>query len=323
MLKEARPDLVVAQFWHIPWPNFEIFGICPWKEEVIEGLLGNDLLAFHIQYHCNNFLDTVNAYVEAKVDWEHFKAIKGGKETLVRPFPISIDFAKISNEANSSTIFQLREDFKKRYDLKGKLLAVSVDRIDYTKGIPERLRAIDRFLEKNPQYIEKFLFIELGVESRIHIGEYRRLNEEVERLKLEINQKYKTKNWEPIIIVKAHHSQQEIIALFGLANVCIVSSLHDGMNLVAKEFIATRTDNKGVLILSEFTGAARELIDAILVNPYALDEMADAIKQAVEMSEQEQTQRMKKMREAVEKQNIYRWAAKISAEIFKFEFSEG
>ncbi len=322
ILKEKVRNVITAQFWHIPWPNSEVVRILPFKEELLEDLLYNDLLAFQVQYHVINFLDTVNRYVESRVEYDISRVNRGGRTTLVRAFPISIDFEQVSEISNSERVIRMRHELETKYRLKGKFVAVGVDRIDYTKGILERFRAVDRFLEKNPQYIEKFVFVQLGALSRMQLAAYRELNDSLNELMVSINEKYQSHGWKPIVFVRANHSKESVIAWNGIGNVSLVTSLHDGMNLVAKEFVASRNDLSGALILSEFTGAARELVDAILVNPYYIDGLADALKTAIEMSTEEQRRRMTRMREAISQQNVYRWAAKILSEIFNFEFVE-
>jgi len=322
LIKEKNPNIITAQFWHIPWPNPEAFRICPWQEETLKGLLGNDLLGFHIRYHCNNFLDTVDRAIEAKVDWERYEVTCGGKRTAVRPFPISIDFEEVSQEAQREEVTTEIERLKNTLGLEGEMVGVGFDRMDYTKGIPDRFRAVARFFEKYPEYRGKVVFIQAGVTSRIQLGAYKKLNEEIDSLVEEINRKYGTGRWKPIIHLREHQSQLALMALRRMANFFVVSSLHDGMNLVAKEFVASRFDEDGVLILSPFTGAARELTDALLVNPYATDHFADAIKNAVEMPKPERQRQMRKMRGVVRENNIYKWAADIISELVKFEFGE-
>lgn len=308
LLKRERPDLAVSLFWHIPWPNPEAFRICPWKTEILQGILGADLVAFHIQYHCNNFLDTVDQNLEVRVDWEKFGVWSQGRMTEVRPLPISIqpweERAMPAGEELESRLRRLRADYK----LGQATIAVGVDRIDYTKGIPDRIRAISRFLELNPSWIGRFVFVELGAPSRVHIQRYRDLVTEVEALADEINWKFQTDTWKPIIVLREHHPPESVYLWQRLADLCIVSSLHDGMNLVAKEFVSAREDEQGVLILSEFTGAARELTDALIINPYATEEFARAIQQAVEMPAEEQRARMKRLRQQVADRNVYLWA---------------
>ena len=315
MLKEARPDLRVAHFWHIPWPSPEVFEICPWREEVIEGLLGNDLMGFQIQFHCNNFLSTVQRGLECVVDYEHFAVARKGHRTLVRPYPVSVDYAAITAASQSPEVAAEGQKLRSELGLRGLIVGVGVDRIDYTKGIPERFLAIDRFLEKYPDYQKRFTFLQIGPISRIHIEEYKDLNDQLYHLMVEINHKYEQDHWVPIRILKADYPRQALLAFFQLADLCIVSSVHDGMNLVAKEFVAARPDNSGVLVLSEFTGAARELGDAVMVNPYDIDAFADAIKTALEMSPDEQERRMSRMRESVEENGVYDWAARMVTDL--------
>jgi len=310
LLKEARPEARVALFWHIPWPNPESFSICPWQRELLHGMLGADLIGFHIQFHCNNFLDTIDRALESRIDWEHFAVERGGQTTLVKPFPISIAFPGQSNATPASSAAKPdKESLLKDLGVKGKHLGVGVDRVDYTKGILERFRAIERFLEKYPLYQEKFTFVELGAPSRTHIKEYHDFMAAVEAEVDRINWRFKTKEWQPIVFLKKHHSHEAIRPFYETADLCLVTSLHDGMNLVAKEYVGARDDESGVLILSQFTGASRELRDALIVNPYDIEEMAEAIHVALEMDPVEQKARMRGMRETLKHRNIYYWAA--------------
>ncbi len=323
VLKEAKPNLIVAQFWHIPWPSPVIFETFPWKEELLDGLLGNDLLGFHLRAHCQNFLDTVDRNLEAKVDYERFEITRGGKVTVVRPFPISMDFDEHEAAADSPAVEREMDRWRQQLGLDEELIGIGIDRIDYTKGIPERLRALDRFLEQHPDYRERLVFIQIGVPSRTHIRQYKTLDDEIDSLVEEINWRWSTDSWRPIHYLKQQHGPHQMMALHRLAHFCIVSSLDDGMNLVAKEFVASRGDEDGVLILSRFTGAARELTSAVLVNPFAVDEIAGAIRQALDMPEDERRKRMQKMRAAVAENNIYRWAGKFLSALLQFEFPEG
>ena len=323
LIKQKRPDAKVALFWHIPWPNPESFGICPWRQEILIGMLGADLMAFHIQAFCNNFLDTVDRFLESQIDWEQFSVNRAGHFTLVKPFPISVGFDERteSEEKPGETKESLRESLFKETGIGTGYLGVGVDRIDYTKGIPERLRAIERFLEKYPEFVEQFTFIELGAPSRDHLRKYRELLSEVEDTVGRINWRFQTKKWKPIVYLKAHHSHEEINRYYRMADLCMVTSLHDGMNLVAKEFVAERADNDGVLILSQFAGASRELKDAILVNPYDIEEMADAVKLALTLPAPERAERMKRMRAVVREHNVYRWAGKLISELAHLRLS--
>jgi trehalose 6-phosphate synthase len=316
MLKDARPDLVVLQFWHIPWPNREVFRICPWQEEVLDGLLGNDLLAFHIQYHCNNFLETVERALESRVDTERFAVTRGGKTTYVRPQPISID-PDLPAAAAPEDARREERRLRRRLGVRDQALLLGVDRVDYTKGIPERFRAVDRLLTLHPELRRKFSFVQVGAPSRVHIPAYRRLGEELDSLVEEINWRHGNHTWKPILYLNEHHEPEQLYPLYRAAAGCVVSSLHDGMNLVAKEFVAARSDLRGVLVLSRFTGAAQELTDAVSINPYAVDEFAEALRQALLMPEEEQERRMVRLRRQVADNNIYRWAGMLLSEAGK------
>ena len=308
-IKKQNPELTVGQFWHIPWPQNEIFRTCPWHEEILEGLLGNDLLGFHAQSFCNNFLETVERNLETKTDPERAAIIHGGKSTVVLPFPISVDFERISQEAGTEAVEQEMESLRHEFDLENKYLGIGMDRMDYTKGIPQRLQALDKFLEDNPKYRGKVVFIQAGMPSRTQIDSYQEIGQRIDDLMNSINDKYGTDSWKPIIPMTRQLSPTTLNALRLLASFCIVSSLHDGMNLVAKEFVSARTDGDGVLILSQFTGAATEMGDALLINPFAISDFAKKIKEAIEMPEAERRRRMKNMRETVANNNIYRWGA--------------
>jgi trehalose-6-phosphate synthase len=313
-IKEKRPDATIALFWHIPWPNPEAFAICPYQEEILEGLLGCDLLGFQVQSHCNNFLDTANRLLESRVDAEKYSVVRFGKETLIRPFPISID-SSASNQPFSAEILRTIKELRTEFDLDGKIVALGVDRIDYTKGIIERILAIDRFLEKYPEYKKRFVFIQIGSPSRIHIKRYRELNSEIDELVDNVNWKHADGLWKPIIYHKRHFNPEEIEPYYALADLCIISSLHDGMNLVAKEYIAAKKGSAGSLVLSQFTGAAKELTDAVLINPYSIEEFSDSIKYAIEIPEDEKEARMKHMQEQIMNNNVFRWAADIVTEL--------
>jgi len=313
MLKNARDDLVVVQFWHIPWPNREAFRVCPWQEEILDGLLGNDLLAFHIQYHCNNFLETVDRSMEAKVDMEQFCITRGGRTTFVRPHPISID-PELVLATLPADLKEAERRIRRSLRLRGERLLVGVDRADYTKGIPERLAAVDRLLTLRPELKGTFSLVQVGAPSRVHIPAYRQLNDELDRLVEQINWRHGQGSWRPIVFINEHYAPWQVFTLYRMAAACVVSSLHDGMNLVAKEFVAARDDFQGVLVLSQFTGAARELSDALQINPYAIDEFAEALYAALTMPAEEQEQRMRRMRSQVEDNNIYRWAGMLLSE---------
>jgi trehalose 6-phosphate synthase len=310
MLKEAEPDLTVSQFWHIPWPNYEIFRICPWGPEILDGLLGNDLLGFHLQYHCNNFFDTVDRTLEGRVDMERFCIIRQGKETRVRPFPISIDFHRFETWAKSPLTLSRVQELRRVLNLLGLKVGLGVDRLDYTKGIPERLEALDIFFRKYPQYQQRFTFIQLGPQSRLHIPTYQELNAKVDYWHEMINSTYAQGRWKPVVVLKDHYSQEEVVAFYCLADLMVINALHDGMNLVAKEYVASRVDGDGALLLSPFTGASRELTGAYMINPYNPEEIADAIFQALEDPAEQKAARLAAMRAWVREHNIFHWSAR-------------
>jgi alpha,alpha-trehalose-phosphate synthase [UDP-forming] len=322
MIKEANPNIIVAQFWHIPWPNSEQVRTFPWNEEMLEGLLGNDLLGFHLRYHCQNFLETVDRLLEARVDAEQSDVHRSGKTTRVRPFAISIDYDKHAATAESEPIQAMMQEFHHELGLEGMRLGIGIERIDYTKGIPERLRGLDRLLEKYPEHREKILFVQAGVPSRTHVPAYKRLDDEIDDLVDEINWKWSTEAWKPILYLKKQQGLAEMISLHRLADFCIVSSLHDGLNLVAKEFAASRVDEDGVLILSQFTGSSREMPDALIINPFSVDDVAEAMHKALIMPEEERHKRMRKLRQAVSENNVYRWAGKIIHALLAIDFPE-
>ncbi|HVB97979.1 MAG TPA: trehalose-6-phosphate synthase [Candidatus Dormibacteraeota bacterium] len=319
MLRRKCPQAVIAHFWHIPWPNPEVFRICPWKQDILRGMLGNDLLGFHIHYHGNNFMDTVDRELEARIDRERAAIIYRRHMTKIRAFPISIDFDSITRQSEDRATEERMECIRRRFHIgEDMIVGVGADRIDYTKGLLERVDAVDCFLERFPEYRGRFVFFQAGVPSRTHVKEYRRLNEDLDACVRRVNQKYGTADWCPIIFLRQRLPLSELLAWFRMARFAMVSSLHDGMNLVAKEFVASRVDGQGVLLLSRFTGAARQFhSDAVLINPYAADEVAGAIHRAIEMEPEEARRRMKKMREQVRENNVYKWAADIIRKLSK------
>jgi trehalose 6-phosphate synthase len=310
LIKRERPDARTAIFWHIPWPNFEAFSICPWQDELLLGMLGADLIGFHTQYYCNNFLDTVERAIEARIDWERFSVTRGQHVTSVKPFPISVAPGFVDNPPTTS-----RQALLASLDISAEFLGVGVERLDYTKGLPERFRALGRFFERFPEYRERVVFVQLAAPSRSTIPRYQALEAEVDAAVQEVNGTYQTKRWKPILYLKRHHEHRDIWPFYRHADFCMVTSLHDGMNLVAKEFISVREDEEGALILSQFAGASSELRDAILVNPYDVDGMAEAIRTAVAMPSDERRARMGRMREGVREHNIYRWAGLLLSEL--------
>ena len=313
LIKAARPDARVAIFWHIPWPNPEAFGICPWQAELLGGLLGADLIGFHIPLHCNNFLSTVDRVLEARTDREHMTARREGHTSTVRPYPVSVAFDGTRPERKPPKAS--REELLKEFDLRAEILVLGVDRLDYTKGIVERLEAIDLLLEKNPAYLERLTMVQIAAPSRTRIPSYVNLQRQVDETVQRINRRYQTSHWKPVLLIERQCSHEEVDLWYRAADVCLVTSLHDGMNLVAKEYVAARDDEDGVLVLSKFTGAATELHDALIVNPYDIEAVAEAVDQGLTMDRAERRMRMQRMRHHVMDHNIYRWAASILGDL--------
>ena len=308
MIRKRLPAATVIVFWHIPWPNAEQMGICPWRNELLRGLLGSSILGFHTQLHCNNFLDSVDRYLETRIDQEHRAVVMQGHRTLVRPYPISLEWP-VHWVETAPSIEDCRAQVWRDLGLKpNALLGIGVDRLDYTKGIEERLLSVEVLLERHREYRGRFSFAQLAAPSRTKIERYRELNEKVEQLAARINERFGTKDYRPIILFRSHHEPPEVFRFYRAADLCYVSSLHDGMNLVAKEFVAARTDLQGVLLLSEFTGAARELTEALIVNPYDMEGSSEAIASGLAMSRDEQQDRMRSMRSYLVQFNVYRWA---------------
>lgn len=311
MLRKKLPNATIITFWHIPWPNPEIFGICPWKEEIIAGLLGSSVIGFHTQFHCNNFLDTVDRFMETRIDREQSLVTFGNLETYVRPYPISIEWPP-AGMVDQRPVPDCRAEVRRRLGLPDDVrLAVGIERFDYTKGIIDRLRAVDGFLTAHPEWKNKFVFVQVAAPTRSKLQTYSALQGEATMLADEINTRHGDGSCRPVLLIIRHYEQHEIFELFRAADLCIVSSLHDGMNLVAKEFVAARDDQQGVLVLSTFAGASRELTEALIVNPFDARSMIDAIQQGLHMPAAEQRERMRLMREIVRLRNVYRWAGQM------------
>jgi trehalose 6-phosphate synthase len=311
MIRERLPRATIIAFWHIPWPNPEAFGILPWREEVLAGLLGSSIIGFHTQFHCNNFVDTVDRFLEARIDRETFSISYGGELTEVRRYPISIEWPP-APLASLPPVAECRARVRERLGVAPDLnLGVGVDRLDYTKGILERFMAVERLLELEPGWIGRFAFVQVAAPSRSSIDEYQSFEARVRALAERINRRFGRPGYAPIVLRIEHHDASQVYELYRAADLCYVSSLHDGMNLVAKEFVAARDDEQGVLILSQFTGAARELAEALIVNPYDIEQCAVAMHVALTMPAAERTARMRTMRHLVQEFNVYRWAGRM------------
>jgi trehalose 6-phosphate synthase len=311
MIHNALPKATIITFWHIPWPNGETFGICPWREEIIDGLLGSTVLGFHTRQHCNNFIESTDRFMESRIDREHGSVTLRGRDTLIRPYPISIEWPPVALETQAP-VPDCRHAVRERLGLADDIrLIVGIERFDYTKGILDRMAALHDLFTQHPEWKEKIVFVQAAAPTRSKLGAYDRLQSNAIRLANAINEEHGTETWKPIQLLIRHHEQHEVFELFRAADVCIVSSLHDGMNLVAKEFVAARDDEQGVLVLSSFAGASRELSAALIVNPYDTRAMADAFVAAITMPEGEQRERLKMMRDVVRRRNVYRWAAQM------------
>lgn len=323
MIRAKLPRATILTFWHIPWPNPESFGICPWRREILQGMLGSTILGFHTRFHCKNFIETVDRYLEARIEHEHSTISYQDDETLIESYPISIEWPTPAMTADWLSIETCRKIVFDRLGLAaGTCLAVGVDRFDYTKGILERLHAVERLLEKRPEWIGRFVFVQVAAPTRSSLEEYRTFQERIHRVTDRINVRFGRAGYQPVHLLADHHEHEAVNELFRAADICVVTSLHDGMNLVCKEFVAARDDEHGVLILSRFAGAARELTEALIVNPYHVEETADALHRAATMPVAEQRERMASLRMTVREYNVFRWAGRMLADAGRWRLRE-
>lgn len=311
MIRERLPMATVITFWHIPWPNPESFSVCPWHEEILEGMLGSSILGFHTRFHCRNFMDSVDRFLEARIRLEDSTISYSGALTQVNSYPISIHWPSNNDSAKWLPVTDCRKKLRALIGVEDDrhLVAIGIDRFDYTKGIVERFNAVDRMLAKHQGLRERFTFIQFAAPTRSLLDDYQLFAHQVESLAARINRRHGTPAWQPIRLIEEHQENDQVMEHYRGANCCVVTSLHDGMNLVAKEFVASRDDFGGSLVLSQFTGAARELHTALIVNPYDVESTADALYHGLTMDTDEQNQRMRRMRDIVREDNIYRWAA--------------
>ncbi|MEO6743068.1 MAG: trehalose-6-phosphate synthase [Caldimonas sp.] len=315
MVRKRLPRATILTFWHIPWPNPESFGICPWRREILEGMLGSTILGFHTKFHCRNFVETADRFLETRIEHEHSTISFKGADTLVEGYPISIEWPTEADRASWPATTSCRKAVFERLQLRpDSCLAVGVDRFDYTKGILERLHAVERLLEKRPEWIGRFVLLQVAAPTRSLLDEYRAFRERIERTCSRLNARFGSADYQPIHLLAEHHERPAVIELFRAADICVITSLHDGMNLVCKEFVSVRDDEQGVLILSRFAGAAREMTEALIVNPYHLEEAADALHHAATMPATEQRERMASLRATVNENNVFRWAGNMLAD---------
>ncbi|MCC6707840.1 MAG: trehalose-6-phosphate synthase [Gammaproteobacteria bacterium] len=312
LIRERLPRATILIFWHIPWPNPESFGICPWRRELLQGMLGSTIVGFHTRFHCKNFLETVDRYLEARIEHEHSTISHQNDETRVESYPISIAWPSAEQDAAQTSPAACRAAVVARLGLPPDArIALGIDRLDYTKGILERLNAVERLLEKYPQWQGQFVLVQIAAPSRSSLDEYRNFETRLREHTAHINARFGRDAYQPVVLVTRHHDQEAVTELYRAADVCLVTSLHDGMNLVCKEFVAARDDERGVLILSRFAGAAREMTEALVVNPYHIEETADALARALTMPDGEQRERMLSLRTIVREYNVFRWAGRM------------
>jgi len=323
MIRAKLPKATILTFWHIPWPNPESFSICPWRHEILEGLLGSTILGFHTRFHCKNFIETVDRVLEARIEHENSTITFKNEETLIESYPISIEWPTEATRATWPSIADCRSQVFARLNLpEHACLAVGVDRFDYTKGILERLHAVERLLEKRPDWIGRFVFVQVAAPTRASLEEYQEFQERIKRVSKRINDRFGRADYQPVHLLATHHEPDAVTELFRAANMCVVTSLHDGMNLVCKEFVAARDDEQGVLILSRFAGAAREMPEALIINPYHVEETADALHRAATMTSAEQRERMASLRMTVREFNVFRWAGHMLADAGRWRLRE-
>lgn len=319
---ERNKNTIIGMFWHIPWPTWEVFRVLPFKKEILTSMLSSDFLAFHRNYQARNFLDTVERELEVRIDQETQQVHYNNHVTTVRSIPLGLDVDVVKSmvhveEAETPLSKTIRELFgieeKKDHPLKWYFekykVIFGVDRLDYTKGIRQRLQALDKFFEKNPQYIGKVVYLGIIAPSREKIESYRKVRKVAKELAASINKKYGTKNWKPLHLLHVLFNREDILNFYHSADICLVTPLDDGMNLVSKEFViaSSMSSNPGMLVLSQFAGSATDLNGAIIVNPYDMEEVADGIKQGLEMKKEEKEARIKNMAEMLEEKNVYDW----------------
>ncbi len=308
VLRDAHPGLTLAHFWHVPWPNYSVLRVSPHANELLEAMLANDLIGFQITHFAGNFMDCVEQMIpEAEVDRETSTVTFRGHKTSLEAFPISVDFDRFNNMASSRRSEKFIRNFRKKLGIPDEtLLAVGVDRLEYTKGLTKRIQAIELFFERYSRYRKRVSFYQVAVPTRSS-EPYLSYMKGVQEIINHVNRRFGTDSWLPIIYTETKLEHRDLAAIYRVADLCIVSSIYDGMNLVAKEFISCQIDEKGVLLLSELAGAAEELEDAIIVNPYDLDSFSASIKTALSLRPNDKKKRMQRLRKKVSEFNIHVW----------------
>jgi len=309
LVRRERPDLLLSHFWHVPWPAWETFRVCPQKVELLEGLLANDLLGFHLDLFVTNFIQACVRELDAFVDWNKRSVVYQGHLTEVRAFPISIDVHRFETMARSPATRARMRTIREEYGLVGQKIGLGVDRLDYSKGILERLDALRLLFERHPELIRRFTFVQIAVPSRSEIPAYQTLEEKVAARIEALNRDFAIGDWRPILYIKTGFPQEELVAFYRLADVAVISSVQDGMNLVVKEFIASQGPNPGAVCLSEFAGAAEEIEHSIRVNPFHTEGFAEDLYRALHLSAAERRQRMSPMKTTLREHTIHTWMA--------------
>ena len=311
MIRERLPRATIATFWHIPFPSPGVLSACPWERALLEGLLGSSIVGFQTPDDCRNFLDAAICVLGAHVERDEHAVSHRGHRTLVRAYPASIEWPN-RWAVNSPPVAACRATVRRRFGMSPETcLIVGVDRFDYTKGLPQKFFALERLLVTRPEFRGKVVLLQVAEPSRSWLPSYSDYRAHVCRTADRINQRFAMNNYQPIVLLEQHVDKKEVFDLFRASDVCYVGSLHDGMNLVAKEFVSARDDEKGVLLLSEFTGAAHELSDALSINPHASEDCARTLAGALTMPVGEQASRMQSMRTVVGHANAFRWAANV------------
>lgn len=310
LVRDRAPHAVTSLFWHIPWPHADVAGILPWKEAILDGILGSDIVGFHTRQYCLNFLDTVERYLECRVDRDAMSVTYNGHRTLVRAYPISVEWPYPSASRAEGAALRRELSIPRNAHV-----SIGVDRADYTKGLIERIEAIELLLEENPSLIGRYVFVQLASPTRTRIRRYQQLADDVREIVERVNKRFATATWQPIVLQMRTFSPEEVRRYYAMADSAIVTPLHDGMNLVAKEYVAACEDGAGALVLSAFAGAAKELDGALIVNPYDCEQVAHAILRAIRMPLVERRARMQAMRDQIASHTIHDWSASIIGDL--------